>query len=155
MTNKSPFNTLLVPTDFSAASQCAFEWAIRAVDGDGSAVIVLHVLDQPLIDTIAENEFAPREDVVHRMRETARQHLEAYAQAASESVEVDTLVAEGVPFIEILRKAKDFAVDAIVMGKVGTAGQFEQLLFGSTADKVLRGSRHPVIVIADTNSQAD
>jgi nucleotide-binding universal stress UspA family protein len=66
-------------------------------------------------------------------------------------IAVDTLISEGLPFLEILRKADDFAVDAIVLGKIGTRGPVEKLLFGSTAEKVLRGSRRPVIVLPTTS----
>ena len=61
--------------------------------------------------------------------------------------EIDTIVCEGTPFVEILRIAEDFAVDAIVIGKVGTRGTAEKLLFGSTAEKVVRGSRLPVVML--------
>ena len=40
-----------------------------------------------------------------------------------------------------------YTVDAIVMGKVGARGTLETLLFGSTAERVLRGSRCPVVVL--------
>ena len=57
------------------------------------------------------------------------------------------IICEGRPFMEILQKADDFAVDAIVMSKVGRRGKVEELLFGSTAEKVLRGSTKPVLVL--------
>lgn len=147
MNNKSLFNSLLVPTDFSDASRAAFEWALRLVDGDEPVIIVLHVLDEGLVELIAAHEFADRDDVERRMRKRAEEQLKEYKQFTSADVEVDTIVSVGAPFLEIIRKAEDFALDAIVMSKVGTRGPFEQLLFGSTAEKVLRGSLRPVIAL--------
>jgi nucleotide-binding universal stress UspA family protein len=154
MNSQSPFNSLLVPTDFSEASREAFEWALRSIDGNESVIIVLHVIEEALIDTVAQHEFAPREDVARRMRTHAGQQLHEYkkspgTEASGAKIDVDTIVAEGLPFLEIIRKADDFAVDAIVMGKIGTRGHVEKLLFGSTAEKVLRGARRPVIVLPE------
>ena len=147
MSNQSPFNSLLVPTDCSDASREAFEWALRSIDENDSVIIVLHVLDQALIDTITDHQFAQRDEVVRRMRQHAEQQLEEYKKAAREKIEIDTIVAEGLPFMEIIRKADDFLVDAIVMGRVGTRRYFEKLLFGSTVEKVLRGAGRPVVVL--------
>ena len=147
MVQKTPFNTLLAPTDFSEASQNSFRWALQSIDGDDSVVIVLHVIDRTLVEWIASNGFGSQEDVAARLRSRAEEQLTAYKEAASVGIEVDTMVVEGLPFLEIIRKADDFAVDANVMGKVGSQGGFEKLLFGSTAEKVLRGSQRPVIVL--------
>jgi glycine betaine transporter len=81
------------------------------------------------------------------MREHAEKRLQELKNVAPAEITVDTLISEGLPFLEILRKADDFAVDAIVLGKIGTRGPVEKLLFGSTAEKVLRGSLRPVIVL--------
>ncbi len=110
-------------------------------------IIVLHVVDEALIDTIAAHDFASRDEVTKRLREHATNRLAEYRNAADGNVAIDTIVSEGLPFVEIVRKADDFAVDAIVMGGVGARGHFEKLLFGSTAEKVIRGARHPVIVL--------
>lgn len=147
MTAQSVFNSLLVPTDFSEASRAAFDWAHRAIGGEDAVIIVLHVIDESLVETIATYEFAPKAEVAERMKHHADQEMAGYEAAADPDVEIDTMVVEGRPFLEIIRKADDFAVDAIVMGGVGTGGQFEKLLFGSTAEKVLRGGRRPVIVL--------
>jgi nucleotide-binding universal stress UspA family protein len=149
MNNKSPFNSLLVPTDFSEASQDAFQWALNAVDGNDSVIIVLHVLDEALIELIAAHEFGERDEVTKRLRKHATERLSEFKSAGSVGVEIDVIVSEGLPFLEIISKAEDFAVDAIVMGKVGMRDRFEKLLFGSTAEKVLRASRCPVIALPE------
>ena len=81
------------------------------------------------------------------MKRRAKTLLEEWKASVSDEIEVDIVVSEGIPFLEILRKAEDFIVDAVVMGKIGTRGRVEQLLFGSTAEKVLRGSTRPVLTL--------
>lgn len=141
------FNSLLVPVDFSPASQAAFQNALRLASGEKPVLIVLHVIDPTLVDFAVDHGWGSRADVTGQMRRRAEQEWDRYREQAKDGIEIDVLISEGAPFLEILRKSEDFAVDAIVIGKVGARGAVEKLLFGSTAEKVLRGSRRPVIVI--------
>ena len=147
MVDPIELNTLLVPTDFSPASAAAFQQAVRLAGGEKPVVILLHVVDPSLAEFAANHALCSSEEAIQRMRERAQQQLDEMAAQVVDGVEVDCLVSEGVPFLEILAKSADFAVDAIVMGKVGMRGRVEKLLFGSTAEKVLRGSSRPVLVL--------
>ena len=142
------FNTLLVPVDFSASSLEALERAVGLVaNGDNPVIIVLHVLDSALIDFAVSNGLTERDVVISRMREAATADLDECTRTIPDAVEVDAIISEGAPFMEILKKAQDFAVDAVVMSKVGTRGRLEKLLFGTTVEKVVRGSAKPVLVL--------
>ncbi len=67
---------------------------------------------------------------------------------------MQVIVSEGVPFLEILRKAEDFQVDAIMMGRFGHRGPIEKVLFGTTAEHVIRGTSRAVIVVpVDTEEE--
>jgi nucleotide-binding universal stress UspA family protein len=147
MTNKVPFNSLLVPTDFSENSWSAFQHARLLVDGDESEIIVVHVIDSAFIDQVAKLGMGDHDELLGMMRDKAKAKLQSYADNSDDKTNIDTLVCEGVPFLEIIKKADDFAVDAIVMSKLGERSQADTLLFGSTAEKVTRGSKKPVIVL--------
>jgi nucleotide-binding universal stress UspA family protein len=147
MNDSFQFNTLLVPVDFSPASQAAFDRALRVASGDSAVVILLHVIDPSLAEFAAAHGFGSHEEIVERMRKRAGHELQIMKDRAGSIVEIDPIVSEGPPFLEILRKAEDFVVDAIVLGKVGTRGAIEKLLFGTTAEKVLRGSQRPVLIL--------
>lgn len=147
MSDAVRFSSLLVPTDFSAGAMQACQQALRWVDGDDATVVVLHVIDAEFVQRVTSYGFAAQEAVETRLREQAEAQFSTYRQQATDRVQLDTLVSVGLPFVEILRKAEDFAVDAIVMASGGQRTPFESLLFGSTAEKVLRGSRRPVIVL--------
>ncbi len=151
MNSDLEFGTLLVPVDMSPTSEAAFRCALRLAAGESPVVIALHVIDESLIEFAAAHEFGTRDEVVQRVRQRAERQLAALKVHAPPRIEVDTVICEGQPFLEILRKADDFAVDAILIGKVGTRGTIERVLFGSTAEKVLRGSRRPVIVLPVDN----
>ena len=140
-------NTLLVPVDFSPISQAIFDQAVELARGDDAAIILLHVVDPSLADFVVSLEMESREAVLRALRERAERDLAAYKTRAADRVEVQTIVSEGIPFLEILRKSEDFQVDAILMGKFGTRGRIEKLLFGTTAERVIRGTTRAVIVI--------
>ena len=53
---------------------------------------------------------------------------------------------EGEPFVEIIRRARKDSVDLIVMGTHGRTG-LDHVLFGSTAEKVVRKSPCPVLTV--------
>ena len=62
-------------------------------------------------------------------------------------VEIERMVVIGVPFVEILKITRDLDLPMIVMGMRGRSTPPEEMLFGSTAEKVLRGSRVPVLCV--------
>ncbi|GIW97805.1 MAG: universal stress protein UspA [Pirellulaceae bacterium] len=149
MVQRATLNTLLVPVDFSDASDKAFHWAMNSVDGEEPLIVILHVIDAKVLDAIETHELASREQAAKVMRAAAEHHMDTYRQPAREDVQVDCIVTEGLPFLEIIRKAKDFDVDAIVMGRAGVRQHMEKLFIGSTAEVVLRGAHCPVIVLPE------
>ena len=146
------FNSILVPVDFSPASMAAVEWALNLVSGDDPTVMLVHVIDTSLVNTMMEHGFGTQEEVTRRLRQDAEQKLDDMKEGTSKSPKIITLICEGVPFVEIIQKANDFAVDAVVMSKIGQRRQFETLLFGSTAEKVARGCRQPIIVLPSSEN---
>ena len=146
MNSKGYFNSLLVPVDFSEASGETFKQAVNLSGGDEPSVIVLHIIEEALIDLMSDNELGDRDELISTLRDRTEKQLAEFATTDQSVVQVTRIVSVGRPFLEIIRKSEDFDVDAIVMGKVGTGDQFEKLLFGSTAERVLRGSKRPVFV---------
>ena len=139
-------NEVLVPVDFSIASRETFARALAMVDGESPAVILLHVIDPVLVEAISSVTGEPAAAVVGRLRARAEDEMAAMADSAA-SVEIGRMVTEGTPFYEIARHADELAVDAVVIAKTGQRDAREGLFFGSTAEKVVRACREPVIVL--------
>jgi nucleotide-binding universal stress UspA family protein len=59
---------------------------------------------------------------------------------------VEKAVVRGVPFVEIIKTAKEKNADLIVIGTHGRTG-IDHMLFGSTAEKVVRKSYCPVLTV--------
>jgi nucleotide-binding universal stress UspA family protein len=140
------FNNLLVPVDLTPISEELFQQALQLVSGENPVIILLHAIDPGLVDFASAHEFGEHDQIVAKMRERAQQELERLRESASSEVEVEIIVAEGPPFLQIIQKAQEFLADAIVMGRLGGA-RMDKLLFGSTAEKVLRATSRPVIVL--------
>ena len=63
-----------------------------------------------------------------------------------------TVVREGEPYAEIVAAARDLTVDLIVLSTHGRTG-IAHVVFGSTAEKVVRHAGCPVLVIRDNEHE--
>jgi len=146
---------LLVPIDFSPNSRRAVDFALSIIDEDGD-VYLLHVIDSDFVDRLAEDGFSDAPSATERLRNRATERLEEIIAALPEPrPRIETMIVVGKPFAEILRVAADLDFQLIVMGAHGVRGQnLEELLFGSTAEKVLRAATIPVIFVPDSIEKA-
>lgn len=138
---------ILVPIDFSPTSINAVRVAtgIAAPDGD---VTLLHVIDERFVDDAVVAGMGKSEDITARLREQAEANFDGALEGIETGeVNVARMVVVGVPFVEILKIARDLDLPMIVMGMRGRSTPPEELLFGSTAEKVLRGARIPVLCV--------
>ena len=69
-----------------------------------------------------------------------------YLERMGEFKDYKAVMKKGVAFYEIIQTAKEEAVDLIVMGTHGRTG-LDHVLFGSTAEKVVRKSPTPVLTV--------
>ena len=121
------FKKILIPVDFSKHSQIAVSKGVSLAQVYHAAVYFLHVGENASRSARALSRF------LDRVRPES-------------SVPMKKLVAQGGPASTILSVAKRIGADAIVMGTRGISG-LKHLVQGSVAEKVLRESALPVIVI--------
>jgi nucleotide-binding universal stress UspA family protein len=141
---------ILVPVDFSRCSLCALDFASSLVEKSGD-ISLLHVIDADFVSRVSDEGFSDREDATKQLRQKAEERLQEIAEKGSHSgVRMTSMVVVGKPFAEILRVATDLDFKIIVIGIRGRREKnIEELLFGSTAEKVLRATRIPVICVPD------
>ena len=141
------FTKILLPTDFSACSTEAAGVARSLAERFGSRVAVLHVLDEPAtLDPMFRGDI-PLEMLRSRMESYARENMDAFLGRCFSGFEsFDTILASGIPYREIIGKAREVAADLIVIGTHGRTG-VEHVIFGSTAEKVVRMSPCPVLSV--------
>ena len=138
---------ILVPVDFSPTSLNAVRVALGLAEPDGD-ITLLHVIDKEFVDDAVAAGMGASEDITARLREQAEASFSSTLEGLSVGeVSVERMVVVGSPFVEILKIARDLDLPMIVMGMRGRSTPTEELLFGSTAEKVLRGARVPVLCV--------
>lgn len=138
---------MLVPVDFSECSVNAVRVAVGIASPDGDLTL-LHVIDQDFLNDAVAAGLGTSDEITARMRERAEADFASMLEGIETGeVSVERMVVIGIPFVEILKIARDLDLPMIVMGTRGRSVPPEEVLFGSTAEKVLRGSRVPVLCV--------
>jgi universal stress protein A len=138
---------ILVPVDFSACSVNALRVAVGMAAPEGDLTL-LHVIDQQFIDEAVAAGLGSSDDIRTRLKEQAESNFGTMLEGLDTGqVSLERMIVVGSPFVEILKIARDLDLPMIVMGVRGRSTPPEELLFGSTAEKVLRGSRLPVLCV--------
>jgi nucleotide-binding universal stress UspA family protein len=116
-----------------------------------SQVILLQVI-LPVRSVVAQTEFGTAsfaeytEEFLKRTEEEAKAYLEWTAQPMRErGLDVQCVTVRGLAAEEIIRCAKDCAVDLIIMATHGRSG-IGRMVLGSVADEVLRKSSFPLLL---------
>jgi len=138
---------MLVPVDFSPCSLNAMRVAIGMAAPDGDLTL-LHVIDEEFVDNAVAAGLGSSEDIRNRLKEQAEANFNSMLEGIDRgNVDIEKMTVVGLPFVEILKIARDLDLPMIVMGVRGRSTPPEEILFGSTAEKVLRGSRVPVLCV--------
>src|SRR6476646_7618655 len=136
---------ILVPVDFSPCSINALRVALGLASPDGDLTL-LHVIDEHFLDDAVAASLGTAEEIRERLRQQAEANFDAtLADIDAKQVDVERMIVVGATYVEILKIYLDLPM--IVMGVRGRSTPPEEILFGSTAEKVLRGSRVPVLCV--------
>lgn len=139
---------ILLPTDFSKTSLAAAEYAVNLAMQYGAKIHLLHVLEKtPPILTIRTLDLS-REKIIESIESDAKAQLEKITEKIKKhgNVEIIPAIRKGLDYEEIINYSKEKKVDVIVIATHGRTGLLHTLL-GSVAEKVIRYSKTPVLVI--------
>jgi nucleotide-binding universal stress UspA family protein len=138
---------ILVPMDFSACSVNALRVAVGMAAPEGDLTL-LHVIDEEFVEGVVAAGMGSTEDLRNRLKEMADSNFDSVLEGLDAGkVNIERMIVVGIPFVEILKITRDLDLPMIVMGIRGQSTPAEELLFGSTAEKVLRGTRVPVLCV--------
>jgi nucleotide-binding universal stress UspA family protein len=139
--------TILFPTDFSNGARAAMDHAVSLARDYKAKLILLYVIQDISIAEWYIPSSLSVTDLIEDMQKSAWKEMDKWAAEVSSKVEeVEKLVIRGVPFVEIIRAAKEKDADLIVIGTHGRTG-IDHMLFGSTAEKVVRKAPCPVLTV--------
>ena len=136
---------VLVPIDFSEPSLKALKYAVAFAGQFGASICLVHVVEPasflndvrnvPL--AVSDREIA--NTLHHKLVMLARKEIDPLTP-------VHPLVCIGKPFDEIVKTAKTFNADLIIIATHGRTG-FKRAILGSTAERVVQHAPCPVLVV--------
>jgi nucleotide-binding universal stress UspA family protein len=139
---------ILVPTDGSAYSIHAAEYAIGIAKAHDAQITVVYVLDEIVIDRFTKS--TDREDIEKELKGDGERYTNyILGMAEKAGVKAHPLIVKGRPFEQIVHLASGLNIDLIVMGTYGQRAA-ERILIGSVAERVIEYAHCPVLVVKQT-----
>lgn len=132
---------ILVPVDFSEASELALSHACSLALAHGAAITLSHVGEPLHPDWFFDTTILQR-DII----ETAEKHLQELVEKYGSGLQAKTEMRFGHPVEAIVLAAQKMKADVIVIGTHGRTGMKHALL-GSVAERVARQAPCPVLII--------
>ena len=129
----------LIATDLSARSDRALERAVMLAKEHDAHLTIVHVVDEDLPPALADSQQSAAENAI-------RKQLDALT--AAEPVDVSAEIVFGRPHIATLGMAEKMEAEMIILG-VHRKDAFKDLFRGTTAERIVRGSAVPVLLVKD------
>lgn len=138
---------LLVATDFSEPSRLAAKRAAQLADAAGAHLHLVHAVSARALAQL-EQLLGVNTAVEVQLLEQARRALGEFASSLSTThgVSVGTALLQGAVLEQLTQEADRVEADLVLVGSHG-AGFVRHFLLGSTAERLLRKSAHPVLVV--------
>jgi len=142
-----PFKRILVPLDGSALSEEALEPAIGFAKTYGATLWLLRVTASSdlFADSIELQKF--KFELADKLLHEAEVYLKRVRErCAGDKLSIKTETVMGSPGDAIIERAAHHGIDLIVMSSHGRSG-ISRWVYGSVAEKVLRGTQCATLVI--------
>ncbi len=139
---------ILVPIDFSDYSKNALKYATEFAKTFSAKLYLIYVVE-PMIypaDFSMGQIAIPSTDI--NIQNRAEEEFKKLTDEIDKSLQVETIIKTGKPFVEINETALEKDIDLIIIATHGHTG-VEHLLFGSTAEKVVRKAPCPVLTLRE------
>ena len=140
---------ILIATDGSETSMRAAKMALDIGKKAGATVTAVYVVDVHRLAQLPGYAAMPgiKDNLMELMFKEGSEALEEIGDMARDAgVAYERVVAEGDPGEELLKLCRDPGFDLIVLGTIGKSG-LKRFLLGSVAEKVVRHSHVPVLVV--------
>ena len=138
---------ILVPIDFSVHSRNALKYAIPLAEEFSASLHLVYVVEPTIYPADLGFGQVVLPGVEDELREKAAEELQQLIDGEiGARVVASASVRTGSPHHEILDEAHERNVDLIVVASHGHSGM-EQILFGSTADRIVHNAKCPVLTV--------
>jgi nucleotide-binding universal stress UspA family protein len=147
--------SILLPTDFSQCAESALPYAASLARQMNARLVCLHVVEtaMPPVGYAAVAEPLPVVDIGGQLEESATRELPKLgAREECAGLDVEEVLVHGDAAGEIVRVAREREIDLIVISSHGRTG-WGRMIFGSTAESVVRHAHCPVLVVKPKGSE--
>lgn len=150
------YNVILIPLDGSPLAEKALPDGTAIARRFGARITLFTAIESPevysqpgVLAPIVAEQSRGEEEVAD-----ARKYLLGFAdKLREEGLDVIVEVRRGDPATEICDYAKKISADLIVMSTHGRSG-IGRLVYGSVADRVLRGANIPVLLVRSISHES-
>jgi nucleotide-binding universal stress UspA family protein len=152
MPEKAGKQPILVPVDFSPASEAALLRAFELAECLKVRVVVLHVVHDPVdmpgyyTAMVKKKKFARLQDAAHIMLEEFIQSYRKKYNTKQRLKKSERMLVIGLPVTRILQVAEKIDASMVVMGSKGQTG-LKHMMLGSVAERVVQFCPMPVMVV--------
>lgn len=143
---------ILVPTDFSQEAENALKVAAQIAKKHGSEIYLLHMLEIPMQEIDAVNSQVEVPEVMFFMRMAHKKFKEIMDSDYLKGISVHEVVKPEASFNNVVEICHEQGAEIIIMGSHGASG-FKEMFVGSNAEKVVRNSDIPVLVIKNEHDE--
>jgi nucleotide-binding universal stress UspA family protein len=136
---------ILVPTDFSVQAENALKVAAQLASKHDCALYLLHSVEMPLHLATSGNAGSLPQSIY--FIKLAEQHFaELLEKPYLQDIEIHEAIGNDEIYEDIKKAVASNDIDLVIMGSHGASG-FKEMFVGSNAEKVVRTSQIPVLVI--------
>lgn len=145
---------VVAATDLSAPARRAVERGARLAAAARASLTLVHVVDAPLLDDL-RRRIDTGGDAGRSILDDLRARLHGLGSevASRYRLDVDERTVTGRAVDEIARVAEELEAEVIVTGTLG-ASAFRSQIIGSTAERVVRKSLRPVLMVRQSVHEA-
>jgi len=143
------YRRILWPTDLSPLAKAALPHVLALASHPGAELITLHVLATPATYGYPGIVWLPWDQVEKANREAAGRALDRLEKTIKRdrpSLRLRRVVTMGVAFEQIVKAARRFKCDLVVLATHGRTG-LKHVLLGSVAENVVRRAPCPVLAV--------
>jgi nucleotide-binding universal stress UspA family protein len=138
------FSRIVFGTDFSEASESAFDYALGLARTFSCELFLFHAVD---VSAMAAGRIIAQDDIEEQIRVALRRMRGRYLPKMEgfEAFQMDSW--EGLPYVEIVKYAREKQADLMVMAHHARRASIEEAPMGGTMEQVIVRASCPVLSI--------
>ena len=139
---------IVVPTDFSELSLRAFNYAKDLAETMDAKIHLITVIDNTPPMLSKHDKTVSESVMMDSVEQQAKKQMAELAEEINDDADIDIIqvIRKGVDYEEIVKYSNESHADLIILATHGRTGVLHTVL-GSVAEKVIRYSKRPVLVI--------